>query len=145
MIDARTGGSEKAIILVHLPESGHLPLTRNQKRLWIIWKLQPEAPSYIIPSTYRFSGPLNLEMLHKSIELLFLRHHILFSVIKEENGEPFCELVKRDIDLQFQDYTGLPANQKEKLLQDLVSSDSIKPFDLGKGPLYRLFLIKNDE
>ena len=141
-IDARTGGSEKAIFLVHLPESGHLPLTRNQKRLWIIWKLQPEAPSYIIPSTYRFSGPLNLEMLHKSIELLFLRHHILFSVIKEENGEPFCEIVKRDIDIQFQDYTGLPVNQKEKLIQDLVSSDSIKPFDLEKGPLYRLFLIK---
>ena len=145
LIDTRTGGSEKAIDLIHLPESGNLPLTRNQKRLWIIWKLQPDVPSYIIPATFRFSGPLNREILRKSIDLLFRRHHIMFSVIKEDNGEPFCELLIRDAEVQFHDYTGLPADQKEKLLHDLVNSDSIKPFDLEKGPLYRLFLIKTAE
>ena len=145
LIDTRTGGSEKAIDLIHLPESGNLPLTRNQKRLWIIWKLQPDVPSYIIPATFRFSGPLNREILRKSIDLLFRRHHIMFSVIKEDNGEPFCELLIRDAEVQFHDYTGLPADQKEKLLHDLVNSDSMKPFDLEKGPLYRLFLIKTAE
>ena len=27
------------------------------------------------------------------MEVLFSRHHIMFSVIKEVNGEPYCDIV----------------------------------------------------
>ncbi len=141
-IDSQTHTAAKAIELVHLTETTNLPLSVNQQRLWLISKLQPDIPSYIIPFTYHLIGSLNLEIFQKSIDLLFRRHHILFSLIKEVNGEPCCDIVPSKVDISFIDYSGLPENEKTEKVNDIFNADSRKIFDLQNGPLYRLYLIK---
>jgi tyrocidine synthetase-3 len=140
-IDSQSKLTDKAIELIHLTETTNLPLSLNQKRLWLISKLQPDIPSYIIPYTYKLFGPLNREIFQKSIDLLFQRHHILFSVIKEANGEPYCDIVPSKVDISFIDYSGLPENEKAGRINDIMNADSRKVFDLENGPLYRLYLI----
>ena len=104
--------------------------------------MQPDIPSYIIPYTFKLIGNLDIEILKKSIDILFQRHHIVFSVIKEVNGEPYCDIVKSKIDISLIDYTGLPENEKSEKVNDIFIADSKKVFDLENGPLYRLYLIK---
>lgn len=143
-IDSQYKGKSSEIKLIHLTKTTNLPLTRNQKRLWLISKFQPDMPSYIISFSYKFSGSLNLEIFHKSLNILFIRHHIVFSVIKEINGEPYCDIVPSKVDFSVIDYSGQPGNEKEKenKVIDIIAGDSRKAFDLKNGPLYRMYLIK---
>ena len=133
--------SNKAIELVHLTQTTNLPLTLNQKRLWLISKLQPDIPSYIIPFTYKLSGSLDREIFQKSLEILFRQHHIVFSVIKEADDEPYCDIVPSEVDISIIDYSGLPENEKPGKVNEILNADSVKIFDLENGPLYRLYLI----
>lgn len=142
LINSLTENAEETINLIHLTGTTHLPLTRNQKRLWLLSRLQPEIPSYIIPLTYKFSGPLNNELFEKSLKILFQRHYIVFSVIKEINGEPFFEIIPSEAVINYSDYSGRPEAEKKELLNETIRSTSGIPFDMIRGPLYRLFLIK---
>jgi surfactin family lipopeptide synthetase A len=146
-IDSQTCDKEEAIELVHLTESTNLPLTINQKRLWLITKLHPDIPSYIIRFTYKFNGSLNREVFEKSLNILFHRHHIVFSIIKEADGDLYCDIVPKEVKVSFIDYTGLPEEEKIGKVKDLINADSGKIFDLEHGPLYRMYLINtsNDE
>ena len=146
-IDSQSQTADKTIALVHLTETTNLPLSLNQKRLWLISKLQPDTPSYIIPVTYKFSGDLNIEIFKKSINILFQRHHVVFSTIKEVNGEPCCDITPSEVNISYIDYSGLSEDKKSVKINDLINTDSRKIFNLEKGPLYRLFLIRtgNDE
>ncbi len=144
-IDNQSDSAEKVVSLVHLTETSHLPLSLNQKRLWLISKLQPDTPSYIIPVTYKFTGDLNIEIFRESINRLFNRHHVVFSIIKEDNGEPYCNIVPSDVMIKVLDYSGLSEKEKSENIESLINTDSRKIFNLEKGPLYRLYLIRSAE
>jgi amino acid adenylation domain-containing protein len=142
LIDSQNGRKGEVIKLVHLTETKHLPLTRNQKRIWIISRLQPDDPLYIIPSTFKFTGSLNLDVFERSINILFQRHHIVFSVINESEGEPYCDIVQTEVRIPLIDYSGLSEEEKMARVKEIMESDTRKVFDLRHGPLYRLYLIK---
>jgi tyrocidine synthetase-3 len=133
--------SGETIELIHLTERRNLPLTLNQKRLWLISTLQPDVPSYIIQYTCYLEGSLDRGIFQKSLEILFQRHHIVFSVIQEDNGEPYCDIIPKEVNISFMDYSELPENEKEIKVYDIINADSRKVFDLKNGPLYRLYLI----
>jgi len=106
-------------------------------------KLQPGIPSYIIRLTYKFSGHLNRKIFEESLNILFQRHNILFSVIRETNNEPYCDILLADVFLRYFDFTELNAEEKHQKVAEILADDSKKPFDLEKGPLYRMYLIQN--
>ncbi|MEI6049957.1 MAG: amino acid adenylation domain-containing protein, partial [Bacteroidota bacterium] len=141
-IDSQSQTKKKTIELVHLTETTNLPLTFNQKRLWLISKLQSDIASYIIPNTFKFSGTVNVELFKKSIEVLFNRHQILFSLIREKNSEPYCDIVKSEVNLSYNDYSGLPDDEKASKVDEIFKGDLRKAFNLENGPLFRLYLIK---
>ena len=135
----------KGIELIHLTESLNLPLTINQKRLWVISKLQPDLATYIIRFSYKFTGSLDCKVFEKSLDILFQRHHIVFSVIREKNSEPYCDIVPSKVNISFIDYSEVPENEKSEKVWDVINKNSLKVFDLENGPLYRLYLIKTSD
>jgi tyrocidine synthetase-3 len=135
---------EKEIKLVHSTQTTNLPLTHNQKRLWLLSRLEPDVPSYIIPFTFRLTGDLNRSVFNHSLEVLFKRHHTLFSSIKDLKGEPYIEIIPEDVRITFVDFSALPVDQKENRIKDVINSDCQIVFDLENGPLYRICLIKTD-
>ena len=141
-VEGQNQQADRAIQLVHINSITNLPITLNQKRLWLISKLQPDIPLYITPFTYRFTGDFNVEIFRKSLEILFSRHHIIFSVIKEEGGEPFCNIVPRPVEISLIDYKGLAEDEKISKVNDIINEDARKVFDLENGPLYRFYLIQ---
>ncbi len=134
----------KDIRLIHLTRTTNLPLTHNQKRLWLLSRLHPEVPSYIIPFTFRLTGELNRAVFNHSLEVLFNRHHTMFSVVKHSAGEPYLEIIPEDVRITFVDFSALTAEDKIERIRDVINTDCKIVFDLENGPLYRLYLIKTD-
>jgi amino acid adenylation domain-containing protein len=122
----------------------NLPLTKNQTRLWLISKQQPDTPLYIVTSTYRLTGTLDIPAFTKSLDIIFQRHHTVFSVIKETDSGPYCNIVPSDVNISIVDFSDLPGDQKPGKITELVNSDSRVAFDLERGPLFRLYLVKTD-
>lgn len=142
---ADQSAASENLIISHSFNKGNLPLTSNQQRLWLISKLDPDIASYIVSDSFRFTGKLNKEIFHNSLEKLFERHHIVFSIFKEENGEPYCNIVPSKVELNYLDYSNLEYEAKMSKINELILSDSKKVFDLENGPLYRLYLVKSTE
>lgn len=141
-IDENSVSAKSSVELVHLTDLSNLPLTHSQKRIWLISRLNPSLPYYIVPFVYRLKGALNIGIFKKSIDALFLRHHVLFSSFFEKDGIPYCKIDEREVNLEMTDYSGIPPKEAELLVFDYIVHDTTKVFDLKNGPLYRLFLFK---
>ncbi len=120
----------------------NLPLTKNQRRLWISYLQDKGNPSYNLKLTYHLQGSLDIEILKRSISLLFHQHHSVFSVFRQMDGVPHVEIHPSDFEIMSIDFSsGDAATSKEKVYE-FVATDSRKPFDLETGPLLRLYILK---
>ncbi|MFB7908761.1 MupA/Atu3671 family FMN-dependent luciferase-like monooxygenase [Kitasatospora sp. NPDC056076] len=66
----------------------HHPLSYPQQRLWFLDQLDPESAVYVVPLTYRISGPLDLPALEAALTALVERHEVLRSVFRSVDGLP---------------------------------------------------------
>ncbi len=73
----------------------HIPLSYSQERLWFIDKIQGSV-QYHIPMTLEFKGGLDTDVLEKTFRTIITRHSILRTVIKEEEGVGYQELLDPD-------------------------------------------------
>ncbi len=89
-------------------------------------------PLYIIRTTFKLNGSLDREIFERSLEKLFRRHHVVFSVIKEVDSEPYCDILPTEVAIPFKDLTNLPEQEKSGRLRDILDEDSKKGFDLEK-------------
>jgi len=130
---------------IHLTNMTDLPLSSDQKRLWVISRLDKFNPSYNLSYTYYFNGKLNYGLFQKSIDVLFERHHTMFSTFKEVNGEPYCDIKPRPAKIASIDFSDYSIEKGKENAASFVAEDKRKLFDIEQGPLYRLYLIKLSE
>lgn len=144
--DFRTGDHEVPEELEHTEATGRLPLSFDQKRLWIINKIDQNNPAYNIPFTYRLTGNLDTGIFEKSIRLLLDRHQVLDTHLQVIDGEPYSQLNTRKENLiSFPDLREMNEEEQKNKVQELFGEDTRKGFDLEKGPLYRIFLARIGE
>lgn len=141
-LESRIGNEGDRITLVRNERTTKLPLTRNQKRLWFLLKMNPELPIYTVRFGCKISGPFSAELFEKSLKLLLKEQSIMNTVLKEIDGEPYADIIKREHGVEFSDYSGLPENERSQMRDALLNTESIPVFDLENGPLYRSTLVK---
>ena len=128
----------------HFKNITNLPLSSNQMRIWIVSQHNKLNPAYNLSLTYHFKGEINYEIFRKSIDVLFNKQYTIFSVFKQKNGEPYIEIIKRDFNVEFIDFSEIPSNKRKETILTFAGEDSRKCFDIENGPLYRLYLLKYD-
>ncbi len=127
----------------HLTELTHLPLTNTQERLWLIAKFDGDNPAYNIPFTFHLTGSLDFDVLQKTMNELYERHHIVHACFHENNNEPFYQIsTNRTVFIKKYDISTLIEIDKEIELHRIIGENTRKTFDLSKGKLFRLCLIK---
>ena len=131
---------DPAIELIHQSNLKDLPLTKSQTRIWLLSRLNPSNPNYILSFTYRLLGPLNLYIFQKSIETLFNRHHVLFSSIIEKDGLAYCTMDPKKVQIKLIDFNEDSQEDKKSRIFEFINIDSRKIMDLKNEPLYRLYL-----
>lgn len=141
LIDLKNKENNNSIKLIHTKEITNLPLTGNQKRLYLLSILNPEFTSYNLPFIYKITGKLNLEILQKSLEILFNRHSVVFSVFKIYEGNPVCDIIQSKVTINITDLRNFEENEKQLKIENSLNQNNKKLFDLNTGPLFMLNLI----
>ena len=122
-----------------------IPLSPNQERIWILNQIDDKNPAYNISFTYYFEGDLNIDIFQKSINILFERHFIVFSVFKYKDGVPCCEIHPKPVGVEIIDFSKILSEKVIDNIYSFAGEDSRKLFDIESGPLYRLYLLRQDK
>ncbi len=141
---------KRRLLELKLKQKGNLanafPLSYAQQRLWFLQQLEPESTAYHIPAAVRLKGQLDIDALQKSFKEIIKRHEILRTTFTTINGTPMQVVAAHmPLHLKQTDLSHLPSEQREAQMRTLLEEENNRPFDLTKGPLLRLHLIKMSE
>jgi len=127
-------------------EKEYYELSYNQKRLWIIHQLDPSSPAFHMPGHIMLPGPLEIETVARVLDGLARRHESFRTFFNRVGAEPVQRIEKETaVALPVVDLSGLSDEERDKRRQELFAELCIKPFDLGRPPLFRAVLVKLSE
>lgn len=154
---------QQAILLTRPDASGPLPilpaplhphyeLSHAQKRLWILSGMDTDGISYSMPGVYLARGPLQKELLQRGFETLISRHESLRTTFPVIDGDPRQKIhpdspeIFHIREIRLHDLlsgNSSPADMETAhAIAPHVAEDIARPFDLVRGNLVRLTLIK---
>ncbi len=120
----------------------NIPLSFSQQRLWFVDKLGGSA-HYHISMIESFNKDLDVNALEYALKEVVNRHEILRTVIKEENGIPFQEvLLGNNWNLKLNDLDGKLSSNK---LKEIFSKEINKPFNLSVDLMLRATLYQHHD
>jgi amino acid adenylation domain-containing protein/non-ribosomal peptide synthase protein (TIGR01720 family) len=129
-----------------VPRDQELPLSFAQQRLWFLDQMEPESPIYNIPAAVRLKGTLNVIALEKGLNELIRRHESLRTTFSTVAGRAVQEIHPAyNLKLPVVDLTHLPEAERENEAMRLAHEEVRRSFDLAKGPLLRLQLLRLGE
>ncbi len=121
-------------------------LSYTQQRLWFLDQMEPGNPNYNISLAIRLRGPLEISALEKSINEIVKRHETLRTTFGQFQDRP-VQIVSefQPMDIRVSDLETVPFSAREETIRRLVEAEAIAPFDLEKGPLFRISLLALDD
>lgn len=125
-------------------ESGPAPLSYSQQQIWLHSQLAGDALIYNEPITIHRYGELDRRALAQSF-LEIVRRHEAWRTTFEWKGDQPVQIVQpapSDIEIPFVDLRETAAGEREPEAIRLATADALQPFDLAKGPMYRMRLVR---
>ncbi|VAW67872.1 Polyketide synthase modules and related proteins, partial [hydrothermal vent metagenome] len=117
------------------------PTTYPQRQIWFLYQLNPENPAYNIPFAYDVEGELNVFAIDKAINEIVSRHETFRTTFMDtDNG--LVQVIKPELEIKLPVYGDL---KTEDEIKKHIETESIRAFDLTKGPLIRASIIKHSE
>jgi amino acid adenylation domain-containing protein len=115
----------------------------GQQRLWMLDRLQAERDVYNESSVQRLRGPLDAATLERALRAIVERHDVMRTRFAVVDGT-LCQIVfsAPAWTLPLEDLTALPPLEREARARRRVARDVQRPFDLGRGPLWRARLLR---
>lgn len=118
-------------------------LSFAQQRQWLIAKLDPVNPAYIIPIAVRLRGALHPRALEQALSGLAARHDVLRSVFPDIDGTASLTIAPvLFVSLSCEDLTDLPPAAREQAVLAIRNSEVTTTFDLATGPVWRARLLR---
>ncbi len=120
------------------------PLSSSQKRMWFLNKYLKEKSLYNVPIHLRLSGPLNTDIFERALKEVIFRHNILRTIFTEGKGKAIDQniLEKFNFKLDYKDISEDKNDQKEFYIQEKLREIMAYEFELERGPLFKIMLIK---
>ncbi|MFJ3794139.1 amino acid adenylation domain-containing protein [Kitasatospora sp. NPDC090091] len=121
---------------------GDHPLSPNQAALWLLHRIAPESPAYLVSAAFRVHGGLDPAALRAALAGLARRHAVLRSTFPRTASGP-VQRVHAELPPAFEqvDAAGLSAAD----LAEHLTAAAEQPFDLETGPLLRARLFAGAE
>jgi len=138
-VQALSTGALDSPPIIRLGRDQPLALSYAQERQWFLWQLEPQSAAYHIPAALRLRGALDDEALQRSFDGLLERHESLRTVFALD-GERTVQRIAPPSALLI-DRESLHSDEPVAL-KALVEAEIARPFDLCKGPLLRVKLLR---
>ncbi|WP_148302653.1 condensation domain-containing protein, partial [Caldalkalibacillus mannanilyticus] len=131
--------------IVRVPRKEYYKLAPVQLPEWYLHYLEPENPFYNVSFDVMFHGDMNVEAFEWAWQVLVQRHSILRACFTDDNGTPLLR-IKPEMGLSisaiYENYTHIPAEQIQKVTQELAYAHANQVFDFENGPLFYTKLIE---
>ncbi|MGK5628824.1 condensation domain-containing protein [Streptomyces sp. URMC 123] len=112
------------------------PLSRAQRRMWLMDRLGQGGALYSVPFATRVRGPLDLDALGTALTALVARHEVLRTRYRQHGDEPYQDVAAPGpVPVEVLD---APSGSVEPLL-----AEARKPFDLAEGPVLRALALRH--
>lgn len=119
------------------------PLSFAQQRLWFFDQLEPNSALYNVPAVLRLRGPLDANLLERSLTAVVERHEPLRSVFESNDNLPFQRLrPARPVSLPLADLSARAPDERKEELEQIISAEIRRPFNLAADPMLRGMLIR---
>ncbi|HSK80240.1 MAG TPA: non-ribosomal peptide synthase/polyketide synthase [Thermoanaerobaculia bacterium] len=142
------GGEDWEILPVPRPDApvAELPASFAQQGLWLADRLETGVPLFNTPFALALSGPLDAPALARALAELVRRHEPLRTAFREEGGQ-LWQVIARPVPvpLPVADLSGLPRPAREREAERLLAAEARRPFDLSRGPMLQLRLLRLGE
>ncbi|MEA2690743.1 MAG: hypothetical protein QOJ16_130, partial [Acidobacteriota bacterium] len=137
----RSTGGPSAPPILPVPRSGVLPCSFAQQRLWVVDQLMPGSPAYNLSDALRWEGTLDLAALSRALDEIVRRQEALrttFAVVDSQAVQVIAAPAPSPLPVV--DLREEPGAEEEALRRAM--EESRRPFDLGRGPLFRAILYR---
>ena len=129
--------------IVGVRREGEVALSFAQQRLWFLDQLEPGGSFYNIPAAIKLTGALDIEALERALSEIIRRHEVLRTTFVSVDGEPWQRISPtKPFRLPVIDLSAMPDEERETETLRLVSEEAERPFDLMRGPLLRVSLLR---
>jgi amino acid adenylation domain-containing protein len=113
------------------------PLSFAQQRLWILDQLHPGDAAYNIAAAVKIEGRLDVQILTRTLEEIVRRHEVLRTTFRAGAEQP-VQVVSEDASVVISIVTVNSEHEPEQMVTKLAR----QPFDLARGPLLRVTLLR---
>lgn len=132
--------------IVPRPANSATPLSFAQERLWFLDQLQPNSSVYNLAIVMRAAGPLQIEVLRRSLSEIVRRHEVLRThFMMGESGPVQVVHPPSEFSLPLLDLSAMDPVEREKRSSEMSAEEAQRPFELARGPLIRALLIKLEQ
>ncbi|MGV9380434.1 condensation domain-containing protein [Nonomuraea sp. NPDC003707] len=123
------------------------PLSASQELLWehmaALSPGDPGAAPEVAVCLRELLGPLDPELFRRAVAEVAARHDPLRMRFVTTGRDPLVVIEPGvETPLGFADLSALPGDRQEKELSKLCAETSGQPFDLGRAPLWRAWLVR---
>ncbi|MGE7624072.1 amino acid adenylation domain-containing protein [Viridibacillus sp. NPDC096237] len=120
-------------------------LSNAQKRLWFLNKLNSINRVYDTPLHICIKPSLQKNILQDTLVYLVQRHEMLRTVFIEKNGEPKQRILKSmSTDFHYENIQHITQEEQKVYINRKIKDIDNTPFDLEKGPLFRIQVFNID-
>ncbi|PZG02957.1 non-ribosomal peptide synthetase/MFS transporter [Micromonospora deserti] len=113
-------------------------LSFGQERIWFTEQLTPGTAAYVVYSTVRLRGPLDVNLLRAAIDATAARHDSLRMRFTENaDGEPVVHVLP-----EVRVPVTVTAAPSEAAAREMVAASVRTPFDLSAAPLLRALVVR---
>ena len=124
-------------------ETGQIPLSWAQERLWFLNHLEGKSATYNMPLALRISGNLDINALQKALAQIVQRHEVLRTSFQTENAKAIQVIdPEPTMKINLVDLQQLETTQRENSVLTQAQLEATTPFDLENGPLIRCSLLQ---
>jgi amino acid adenylation domain-containing protein/non-ribosomal peptide synthase protein (TIGR01720 family) len=127
-----------------VPREGDLPLSFVQQRLWAHHQIRSESAVYNIHTAFRLRGALRVPVLAAALAEMVGRHESLRTRFAARPSGEAVQVVEpaRPLDLPLVDLSLFGEVEGLERARHLSNELGLIPFDLGRGPLLRVCLLR---
>ncbi|KQT57022.1 hypothetical protein ASG52_02795 [Methylobacterium sp. Leaf456] len=117
------------------------PAADVQRRLYLLWRLDPSSAAYSVGGAVRLTGPLDRAALKGALDGLLARHDALRTRFRDAEDGSVFQIADPAAPCALAEYV-CEGPDSEAALRDLVRETVERPFDLTAGPLMRVGLAR---
>lgn len=139
LIDGARTMPAARVAFVNSASDGTVPLSLPQEQIWVSQQFAGDAPIYNVAHALELCGPLRVEALVSSLEVLMERHDALRLRVAIEQGVPVQTVAAcGQPDFEYRSLAGAQQADAAGSARGYLEAARMRPFDLQAGNLLRV-------